>query len=185
MEHIIRRCKHCNKEYTYCTYGNGPYYGTEKGCSYDYCAECQNAIDKALSEIPIKCRPYYSVITDEKTIEFLEKKFVEEREKYKMNIKFNCSKLVGDLGFESVEEYTVDWVKYVRGVKKDGTIEILGEKEFDEINKIKTTKFYKDSTNNKKESYQPLSQLKLSNFLVTEKPMEPPTGRIFFDDINI
>lgn len=27
MEHIIRRCKHCNKEYTYCTYGNGTNWG--------------------------------------------------------------------------------------------------------------------------------------------------------------
>lgn len=29
MQHIYRRCKHCNKEYFYCTYGNGPDWGTE------------------------------------------------------------------------------------------------------------------------------------------------------------
>ena len=23
MQHIYRRCKHCNKEYLYCTYENG------------------------------------------------------------------------------------------------------------------------------------------------------------------
>lgn len=54
MEHLIRRCKHCQKEYTYCTYGNGPEYGTEEGCSMDYCAECQKAIDDALGKIPLK-----------------------------------------------------------------------------------------------------------------------------------
>lgn len=185
MEHIIRRCKHCKKEYTYCTYGNGPQYGTEKGCSYEYCAECQKAIDKVLSEIPIKCRPYYSVVSNENTIKMLEEKFAEERKKYNASVKINCAKLVGDLGYKTVDEYTIDWTRYIRGVKEDGTIEILVQKEYDEINKIKTTKFYKDSTNNPKQSYQPLSQLKFSKFIATEKYMEPPTGKIFFNDINI
>ena len=31
MQHLILRCKHCHKEYTYCTYGNGPEFGTEEG----------------------------------------------------------------------------------------------------------------------------------------------------------
>ena len=39
MQHIYRRCKHCNKEYLYCTYGNGPEWGTEEYCSMDYCGE--------------------------------------------------------------------------------------------------------------------------------------------------
>ena len=54
MEHILRRCKHCNKEYTYCTYGNGLNWGTEEHCSMDYCGECQTAINNALSNIPKK-----------------------------------------------------------------------------------------------------------------------------------
>lgn len=57
MEHWILRCKHCNREYTYCTYGNGEQYGTEEGCSQDYCAECQKAIDEALSTIQKKFEP--------------------------------------------------------------------------------------------------------------------------------
>ena len=57
MQHWILRCKHCNKEYTYCTYGNGSEYGTEEGCSQEYCAECQKAIDDALSTIPKKFEP--------------------------------------------------------------------------------------------------------------------------------
>ena len=47
MQHYRLRCKHCGKEYTYCTYGNGPEYGTQEGCSMEYCAECQKAIDEA------------------------------------------------------------------------------------------------------------------------------------------
>ena len=54
MQHYILRCKHCNREYVYCTYGNGPEYGTEEGCSQEYCAECQKAIDEALGKIPVK-----------------------------------------------------------------------------------------------------------------------------------
>ena len=54
MQHIYRRCKNCNKEYVYCTYGNGPDWGTEKYCSMDYCGECQKEIDDALSDISAK-----------------------------------------------------------------------------------------------------------------------------------
>lgn len=54
MEHFKIRCKHCQREYTYCTYGNGPMWGTEAGCSKEYCAECQNAIDGVLGKIPVK-----------------------------------------------------------------------------------------------------------------------------------
>lgn len=65
MEHIIIRCNHCKKEYIYCTYGNGPEYGTEEGCSREYCAECQKAIDNALANIPVKFKPIKVKITDE------------------------------------------------------------------------------------------------------------------------
>ena len=54
MQHLRIRCKHCQREYTYCTYGNGPEYGTESGCSMEYCADCQKAIDEALGKIPKK-----------------------------------------------------------------------------------------------------------------------------------
>ena len=54
MQHLLKRCKHCNKKYTYCTYGNGSIWGTEEHCSMDYCGECQTAINDALSKIPQK-----------------------------------------------------------------------------------------------------------------------------------
>lgn len=62
---------------------------------------------------------------------------------------------------------------------------LKSEKKYNASVKINCAKFYKDSTNNPRQSYQPLSQLKFSKFIVTEKYMEPPTGKIFFNDINI
>ena len=44
----------------------------------DYCAECQKAIDDALSKIPQKCRAYYSFVTNSETKEKLERIFKEE-----------------------------------------------------------------------------------------------------------
>ena len=64
MEHWILRCKHCQREYTYCTYGNGDCYGTEEGCSEEYCAECQKAIDEALSKILVKFEPRFVEISN-------------------------------------------------------------------------------------------------------------------------
>lgn len=59
MQHLILRCKHCGKTYTYCTYGN-----TDE-CSMEYCGECQSAINKALNDIPIKMIQKYKEINDE------------------------------------------------------------------------------------------------------------------------
>lgn len=186
MQHFRLRCKHCQKEYTYCTYGNGPQYGTEEGCSMYYCAECQKAIDDALSKIPQKCRAYYSFVTNSETKEKLERVFKEEREKFKKSNHINAAKLVGDYGYESVEECTVDWVKYLRGVKKDGTVEFKVEKEYDLINEIETDKLYFDSTNNERQKYTPITQFKLPKLNELEvRPLSPPQGKIFHMGMKI
>lgn len=71
MQHYYVRCKHCHREYLYCTYGNGPDYGTEEGCSRDYCSECQKAIDDALGKIPVKYISKFKVIdTTPELLEF-------------------------------------------------------------------------------------------------------------------
>lgn len=62
MQHIKCRCKHCQKIYYFCTYGNGPSYGTESGCSQEYCGECQTAITEALSKIPVRFKPKFKEI---------------------------------------------------------------------------------------------------------------------------
>lgn len=184
MQHLKLRCKHCHKEYTYCTYGNGPRYGTEDGCSMDYCAECQKAIDYVLSAIPQKCRPYYSLVTDSETKEKLEQLFNDERKKYKESCRINAAKLVGDYGYESVEECTSNFVKCIRGVKKDGTVEFKIEKEYDLINKTETDKLYSDPTNNKRQEYTPITQFRMpTKDELTMKPLSPPSGKMFWLDV--
>lgn len=181
MQHFRLRCKHCQKEYTYCTYGNGPEYGTEEGCSMYYCAECRKAIDDALSKIPQKCRPYYSFVTNSETKEKLERVFKEEREKFEKSNHINAARLVGDYGYESVEECTVDWVKYLRGVKKDGTVEFKVEKEYDLLNNIETDKLYSDTTNNEKQRYYPIVQFRFPKYdEIAVKPLSPPQGDMFY-----
>ena len=79
MQHFILRCKHCNKEYTYCTYGNGPEYGTEDGCSMDYCAECQTAINQALNKIPLKFEARQMEIKEPRLLDLFEKLRTEDK----------------------------------------------------------------------------------------------------------
>ncbi len=89
MQHFILRCKHCQKEYTYCTYGNGPEYGTEEGCSMEYCAECQKAIDNAFSAIPVKFYAERKEIKEPMLLELLSKISEKERQKRKEDAEKN------------------------------------------------------------------------------------------------
>ena len=184
MQHISCRCKHCGKSYSYCTYGNGPQFGTEEGCSMEYCGECQTAINDALSKIPVKFRPTLVPVTDEKTKEFLDTLFKQEKEKFYSGSLPIVAKLVGDYGYETVEECTFQWVRYIRGVKTDGSVEYKVEKEYDVSKKEITQKLYTDDRRNKKQSYMPCKQYRLpkkENFSVEIKPLTPPTGEIFFN----
>ena len=91
MEHLILRCNHCKKQYTYCTYGNGPEYGTEKDCTKEYCAECANAINNALKSIPIRFEGRPVKITDSKEEERINKIFDIACSEYKKTVKIRCS----------------------------------------------------------------------------------------------
>lgn len=182
MQHISCRCKHCGKSYTYCTYGNGPQFGTEEGCSMEYCGECQTAINEALSKIPVKFKPTLVPVTDEKTKEFLDTLFKQEKEKFYSEKHLNFAKLVGNYGYETVEECTFQWVRYIRGVKTDGSVEYKVEKEYDISKKEITQKLYTDDRHNKKQSYTPCEQFRLpKKEIVGIKPLTPPTGEIFFN----
>ena len=105
MQHYRLRCKHCGKEYTYCTYGNGPKYGTQEGCSMEYCAECQKAIDKALEAIPRRYVVEYTLLDDSndknisKTRIDLNKVFDEERDIYNTRSFVNLLQMIPDWGY--------------------------------------------------------------------------------------
>lgn len=79
MQHIKCRCKHCQKTYYYCTYGNGPDYGTEAGCSMDYCGKCQTAINNSLSKIPVKFTSRFKEIKPSFGIDKVLNKIKEEK----------------------------------------------------------------------------------------------------------
>jgi len=109
MEHIRCRCKHCYKSYSYCTYGNGPDYGTEEGCSMEYCGECQTAINKALAKIEVKYKPKYKEIMPslglDKIMADIKEKVLKEREN-EAYFKFPTLISYDDEGYDNVETYT-------------------------------------------------------------------------------
>lgn len=150
MEHYILRCKHCNKEYTYCTYGNGPEFGTEEGCSKTYCADCQKAIDDALSKIPIR---YTSkmIPVSQSDFDTINEAIAKERERYLIDLQdgvvFNAIRIIPQLGYKNVCGCFLDRVYYLKGEKKNGDIEILYSAEYDLINNQLTGKKYRHPDN--------------------------------------
>lgn len=188
MQHYKRRCKHCGKTYTYCTYGNGPIYGTEDGCSIDFCSECQNAIDEALKIIPKRYDVRYTLLDDSKdkdisTIRIeLNKAFDEERDIYNNKTQtrmISISKTIGDWGYKYIERCFIDGVEYFRCTKEDDTIEFKVAMEYDVINKKFTGDKYYDH-NNPYRGYSPVIQTKFyPTDLVPVSPLAKPKGDIF------
>lgn len=183
MQHIYRRCKNCNKEYLYCTYGNGPDWGTEKYCSMDYCGECQKAIDDALSKIPEKYS-YKMELIPKEDYDYISKTIDTQYLKYKKEISNNVfgvtSIAMGD-EYVDIEGCYINHIYYTRGTKENGDIEIRQSMEYDLIDEKLTGKKYR-FYDMPCMQYKPLSILKFPTVeLVKVKPLDPPTGKIFFD----
>ena len=181
MEHWILRCKHCQKEYTYCTYGNGPQYGTEEGCSKEYCAECQKAIDEALGKIPLKFKPIEEEIKDDNLLQEL----LAIKEKPKANAFPSMTKLAMSMDFDFIDRYTHDGkiyiVKYNESSPKD--IHLFVEKEFDILNKKATGKYWRAETH--EDTYQHGTSCKSTfpkNGYVSIRPLLPPSEDFFYRD---
>ena len=185
MQHIYRRCKNCNKEYLYCTYGNGPDWGTEKYCSMDYCGECQKAIDDALSKIPERYS-YKMELTPKEDYDYINKTIDTQYLEYKKEITNNVLGVFGVTSIVMGDEYVdiegcyINHIYYTRGTKENGDIEIKQSMEYDLIEKKLTGKKYRfyDMPCMK---YKPLTQLKFPSVeLLETKPLEPPTGKCLF-----
>lgn len=184
MQHFIRRCKHCGKAYVYCTYGNGPEYGTQKGCSMEYCAECQNAINDALAKIPIKVVKKYAFVNDEKEIERISNIFEEEKKKYYNTPKFlDFTKIIPDWNCESVESCYIDGIEYYKCVEYDGSVSYKVAVEYDVIEENFTGEnYFEIDVHN---GYVPVVQHRLPKFNFDEvkvRPMSPPKGEVFYMD---
>lgn len=183
MEHIIYRCKHCKKEYTYCTYGNGPEYGTEKGCTREYCAECANAINEALSKIPHKYEGRESMITDQQEIEHINNIFDNCKHEYYSKDGFSiCAvRMTRDWGYKTVEGCYINKCEFYRCKDNDDNTFIYAMKEYDLVNDKFTGKYFFE-TDNPYKRYFPMSQLKFDIYKsnIECKPMEPPKGDLFY-----
>ena len=115
MQHFRLRCKHCQKEYTYCTYGNGPEYSTEEGCSMEYCAECQKAIDKTLGKIPVKFKSKQMEIKEDRLFPLFDKIKIEVEKERKKSVYFDACICVGHAeasNYDIIEEYHHDGIHY-------------------------------------------------------------------------
>lgn len=187
MEHIKLRCNHCQREYTYCTYGNGPEYGTEQGCSMEYCAECQKAIDKAFAKIKVKFEPRYVEIKPafglDKVLEGIKLNQVTDSSVFSFNV--YCS---GGNGYENVEEYTHNGktfhVEYDDGGEKHYFIQVEYDIENKKYNVDKpwqaedmgdSYRFYKSLSHHMTKMTEALAS-------ITAKNIDPPLGEIFFMD---
>ena len=182
MQHFIRRCKHCGKSYTYCTYGNGPEYGTQERCSMDYCAEWQKAIDDALAKIPLRIVKKYTLV-DAKEVERINEIFEEEKEKYYSTPKlFDSRKMIPDWNFESVESCYIDMTEYYKCIAYDGTILYKVAVEYDVIEENFTGEnYFEIGVHN---GYVPVAQSRLpkinTDIIIKPKPFPLPKGDLFY-----
>ena len=183
MQHIYRRCKHCNKEFVYCTYDNGPDWGTEKYCSMDYCGDCQKAINDALSKIPERYS-YKMELIPKEDFDYINKtidtQYLEYKKETSGNV-FGLTKIIIENEYDFVEGCYFNYIYYTRGIKKNGEIEIKQSMEYDLIDKKLTGKRYRfyDMPCNQ---YKPLYLMKFPTVEnIKVEPLEPPTGKILFD----
>ena len=185
MQHYLRRCKHCGKTYTYCTYGN------KDGCSMDYCGCCQTAIDNALAKIPVRYVKKFAHVTDQDEIDFLKNTFEEEKRKYeesKNSDTIFCSlmKVVPSMGYKDIEHCIIDWVEYHKCVEPDGRVLFEVAMEYDTVDGKFTNCKYEDRDGSRT-YYQPVSITRLFDSVDCSThvcPLAPPKGDMFYMDIK-
>ena len=197
MQHIKCRCKHCHKTYYFCTYGNGPDYGTEPGCSMEYCGECQTAINKAFSDIPVKFKPKYKEIAPslglEKVLDNIKKEQIKKRETYAWPTVYTSGT---DEGYDNVESYTHNG-KTFRVEWNDDTPDdkhYFIEMEWDIVNLVYTGNHWEANNNNDSYTYyQTFRKLNrkltksLSKFQVgsIQYKMPTPSANLYYWDVIV
>ena len=184
MQHLILRCKHCHKEYTYCTYGNGPEFGTEEGCSKEYCAECQKAIDEALAKIPVSCEPKYMEIHDPRIFVIFERVKKDYKELVEKDpVQGLVFETLSMSLYDNTETYIHNGIKY-KVEWDDDTPEdkhVFIYAEFNLANKNFTGKPWKENNGiHEFYSHRRCLKLKPSASLIKETPMSEPMGKLFY-----
>lgn len=200
MQHFILRCKHCQKEYTYCTYGNGPEYGTEEGCSMEYCAECQKAIDKAFGAIPVKFKPERMEIKEPLLLELFSKIREQEQQKQKEKEEkyafFPTVCATGDPdNYDNIEtfihknkKYQVKW-----NDKTPDKKHLFVFMEYDILKRQFTKRPWRYDKEDSYSFHRNLAKTFIKNMSkykankpIPVKPMAEPIGKLFFDwELNL
>ena len=192
MQHFILRCKHCNKEYVYCTYGNGQEFGTEAGCSMEYCAECQKAIDLALGKIPVKFEARGMEIHEPMLFDLFYKLKCEhsksENELFPMIVEFSRDGWEWDW----IETYYHDGKKFeVKWNDDEEDKHVFLFMEYDLQSKNFTDKVWKFDSNDsysirqggRKVRNDMMKRLGSTLFTADVPAMVEPTGQLFFMDL--
>lgn len=184
MQHFILRCKHCQKEYTYCTYGNGPEWGTEEGCSQEYCAECQKAINKALEVIPVKFKPIPVEIDKPELFDILDK--IKEEDDKKDYLKMTSITL-GE--YDNIDKYTHDGKTYYIEYNDDTPEErhLFVEMEYDILKKEITKHYWR--ADNYCDSYihgrNIHKDMKIALDKVKPTQLPPPSGKLTYLGVDL
>ena len=183
MQHIKCRCKNCQRTYPYCTYGNGPEYGTESGCSMDYCADCQKAIDEALGKIPkkytwkwLEIRPTLGLF--EALTETKEK---VEKERKESNMPIIVRNPIFCSTYDNADTYVRDGIEYMvewnDSAPEDKHVHI--KMEYDLTHDCFTNNVWKVDT---WETYHHSRPFKWEEKKIEATPMAPPIGKLFYFD---
>lgn len=179
MEHFILRCKHCKKKYTYCTYGNGEGYGTEEGCSMEYCSECQKAIDEALGKIKVKFKPKYRKIEEPLLFEVFDK--LREHKQYST---YFVNEWIGD--YDNAEYFIHNNKKFMVGWydEKPDEKDIYILSEYDILNDCFTGNVWKcddkDTYYCSKNFFKNFNKGFSKNLLKDTEGLPEPTGELFY-----
>ena len=189
MQHYILRCKNCQREYTFCTYGNGPEYGTEEGCSMEYCSDCQ----KALDSIPKKFEPREFEIKEPMLLTLFDKIRDENQPKVKAELNGNQLPFIVSIpdrdNYDIIETiqhknklYRVKWDE-----DKPDKKHIFIMMEYDILNKKFTNKVWRydgeDSYNKRHNTSKMLMKTLMENRateLFPVKDMDKPSGLLWF-----
>ena len=177
MEHYILRCKHCKKEYTYCTYGN------EDGCSKEYCSECQKAINDALKSIPVKFKPVRARITDEKEKQKILKELENIKSEAEKNNIFNVVSLLTS-NKDNIDRYTYNgktyYVEYDDETPNDKCLSV--EAEYDIINEKTTSKFWRATNKNTFQHGRSYGSIFKSLEVIPIQKLNMPDGQLLWND---
>lgn len=180
MKSVIKRCKHCQCEYTYYLSG---FYCRIPLNDKDYCPSCKKLMIKALGGIPKKYKSEYKEIPIDEELLSIFKKLKDEKENKQGVI--NCSTIVCEpLVYDNVELYSHNGKSYALCKNNDEInfhLFLLSELDIQK-NEFTNKAWLNDSPDSYKKG-SPLCR-RLGNLNANEYKLPPPIGKLFYTDLT-